>query len=438
MAKLPGKALKIVIGVVVVAIVAGVGWFAFLRPSPTKTVTADFPEAVGIYPGTPVRILGVNVGKVDSATPEGGFVKVTMSYSASYKVPAKASAVEVANSLVSDRYIQLTPVYTGGPVMADHAVIPVSRTGSPSELDDIYAALDKLAVALGPNGANKGGKQNGPLSTLLKVSAANLKGNGTALGNSISKLAAAARTLADGRENLFGTVRNLAKFSQTLASSDKQVRLFNTQLAQVTSDLAGERGDLGLALHDLGTALDEVKGFIQHNASTFHTSVKQLEGVTNLLVREKSSLEETLAVAPVALANIVHAYQPNIGAIATRGNLASLTDIQPSTVCAILYNALGNNQVGDLLGPVTTPLLKVCGKVLGKDPSKAIQQILGLTPKQLDALRKKLLGVLGGGGGGGGGGLPIGGIVGSGETSQQSGGTGGSLGGIPGASGGGS
>jgi phospholipid/cholesterol/gamma-HCH transport system substrate-binding protein len=436
MAKFSGKAFKIVIGVVVVVIVAGVAWFAFLRPSPTRTVTADFPEAVGIYPGTPVKILGVNVGKVDSATPMGSYVKVTISYSASYKVPAKASAVEVANSLVSDRYIQLTPVYTGGAVMADHANIPMSRTGSPSELDDIYAALDKLAVALGPNGANKGGKQNGPLSTLLKVSAANLKGNGTALGNSITKLAAAARTLADGRENLFGTVRNLAQFSQTLASSDTQVRLFNTQLAQVTSDLAGERGDLGLALRDLGTALDEVKGFIQKNATKFHTSVKQLEGVTDILVQEKSSLEETLAVAPVALANIVHAYQPNIGAIATRGNLASLTDIQPPTVCALLYNAIGNNKVGNILGPVTKAVIGVCGKVLGKDPSKAIQQILGLTKKQLEALRKKLLGGLGGGGGG----LPggIGGIVGGpGETSQQSGG-GGLVGAIPGASGGGS
>ena len=67
MAKLSAKPFKIVIGVVVVAIVAGVAWFAFLRPSPTRTVTADFPEAVGIYPGTPVRILGVNVGQVDGA-----------------------------------------------------------------------------------------------------------------------------------------------------------------------------------------------------------------------------------------------------------------------------------------------------------------------------------------------------------------------------------
>lgn len=410
MAKLPKKALRALVIAIVLAIIAGVGYFVFLQPSPTKTVSADFPEAIGIYPGTPVAILGVYVGQVTSATPKGGYVRVDMTYDASYKVPQHAWAVEVANSLVSDRYIQLGPAYRGGPVLANDAVIPVSRTGSPAELDEINSALNKLAVALGPKGANAGGKQSGPLSTLLKVSAANLHGNGTAMGNSITKLAAAARTLADGRNNLFGTIHNLANFNQALVSSDQQVRLFNTQLAQVTGDLASERGDLGLALHDLANALDAVKTFIKDNAAKFHTSIRGLEGVTNLLIREKSSLTETLAVAPIALANVVHSYQPNIGALGTRGNMASLTDVQPTTVCAILYNAIPRNGP---LDPFSKAVVGVCSKVLGNDPSKAIQQILGLTPKQLQKLAKKVRKLLGNGGSGGPVPSPIGGLVGA-------------------------
>jgi phospholipid/cholesterol/gamma-HCH transport system substrate-binding protein len=413
MAKMPKKALRVVVLLVVLGIIVGVGYFVFLQPSPTKSVSAEFPEAVGIYPGTPVTILGVNVGQVTSATPKGGYVQVDMTYNADYKVPKHVFAVEVANSLVSDRYIQLGPVYRGGPVLPDGARIPMSRTGSPSELDDIYSALNKLSVALGPKGANQGGKQSGPLSTLLKVSAANLGGNGTAMGNSITKLAAAARTLADGRQNLFGTIHNLANFNQALVSSDHQVRLFNEQLAQVTGDLASERGDLGLALHDLGNALDAVKSFIQHNAAKFHTSIRGLEGVTNILIREKSSLTETLAVAPVALANVVHSYQPNIGALGTRGNLASLTDIKPTTVCAILYNAIAVGPAGSVLGPYGKAVVNVCKKVLGNDPSKAIQQILGLTPKQLQQLAKKVRKLLGNGGGGLPLPSPLGGLVGA-------------------------
>ena len=81
----------------------------FFRGSGDKTVTAEFPEAVGIYVGTPVEILGVSVGKVTSVKPTGTHVTVKMSYSGSYKLPSNAKAIEVANSLVSDRYVELSP-----------------------------------------------------------------------------------------------------------------------------------------------------------------------------------------------------------------------------------------------------------------------------------------------------------------------------------------
>jgi phospholipid/cholesterol/gamma-HCH transport system substrate-binding protein len=344
MAKLPTNVNRIIIGAVIAGIVAVGAYFVFFSGSSDKHVTARFTKAIGIYTGTPVRILGVNVGTVTGVHPGPQYVSVDMTYSSTYKLAPNASAVEVANSLVSDRYIQLTPLYDanrdGGKYLADNAIIPNNRTGGPAELDDIYASLDKLAVALGPNGANKGG-QNGPLSTLLKVAAANLKGNGTAFGQSIAKLSQAAETLANNRSNLFGTVQNLQRFTEALHASDGQIREFNQQLAQVASDLASERTDIGAALHDLTLALDDVSQFVKQNASKFHTDIKGLEEITGVLVKEKSSLNETLAISPIALANLVHTYQPDIGAIATRGNLASLSSTKNNSAKNILCSILG-------------------------------------------------------------------------------------------------
>lgn len=401
MAKLSATATRAVVIAVVLAIVV-VGAVYLLSGSDDRKVTARFPAAVGIYPGTPVRILGVNVGEVSSVKPEGGYVKVEMTYGSGYHLPANAGAVEVANSLVSDRYIQLTPAYTGsGPVMANNATIPLSHTSAPAELDDIYSALNKLSVALGPNGANK----TGALSTLLKVGAANLKGNGAALGNSIGKLSQAAKTLADGREDLFGTVTNLRKFTKALNDSDGEVRKFNELLAQVTGDLAGERADLGAALHELGIALDKVNGFVKTNAGKFHTDISGLREITGVLVKQKSSLEETLAVAPVALANIVHAYQPNLGVIASRGNLSSLTD--PGQLCGILASVpnLFDGILGGtskLLGPLGKTIANACTDLLNKNPD-ILKNLLKNIPN-LKALADKLGNVLGGGLGG-----PVGG-----------------------------
>ena len=67
-------------------------------------------------------------------------------------IPASAQAVVVSASVVSDRYVQLTPAYTGGAQMAGGATIPISRTAVPVEVDQIYASLSKLSAAPGRTG----------------------------------------------------------------------------------------------------------------------------------------------------------------------------------------------------------------------------------------------------------------------------------------------
>ena len=364
MAKLSASATRaVVIGVVGVIVAAAVVYF-IAGGSSEKKITARFASAIGVYTGTPVRILGVNVGTVDAVRPKGDYVEVVMSYDSKYTLPSNVTAVEVANSLVSDRYIQLTPAWhtklASSTALPNKATIGVDHTGGPAELDDIYAALDKLAVALGPNGANKGGQKSGALSELIRVSAANLKGNGTALGQSISNLAQAAQTLSGQRGDLFATVKNLQKFTDTLKSSDAEVRKFNALLAQVAGDLASERTDLGAALHDLSLALDEVSTFVKSNASKFHRDLHGLRQLTDLLVSQKASLQETLAIAPYALANVLHSYDENLGALATRGNLVSLTKVDPQQlVCGLLSQA--SSGLSGLIGSLGGQL----GKTLG-------------------------------------------------------------------------
>jgi len=361
----------VVVGVVAVIAAAAVLFFV-LGGSSDKKLTARFASAIGVYTGTPVRILGVNVGTVDAVRPKGDYVEVVISYDSKYVLPNNVTAVEVANSLVSDRYIQLTPAWhtklASKTALRDKATIGVDHTGGPAELDDIYAALDKLAVALGPTGANKGGQQDGALSELIRVGAANLKGNGTALGRSITNLSKAAQTLSGQRGDLFATVKNLQKFTDTLKSSDSEVRKFNALLAQVSGDLASERTDLGAALHDLSLALDEVASFVKSNAGKFHRDLHGLRQLTDLLVSQKASLEETLAIAPYALANVLHLYDDDLGALATRGNLVSLTKIDPQQlVCGLLGQA--TNGLGGLLGSLGGALGKNLGTLCHVSPT---------------------------------------------------------------------
>src|SRR5690349_1818599 len=80
--------------VVAVVIVLALLLAAWLAPfgSGERTVTAHFPQSIGIFEGSDVTIMGVPVGRVKSITPEGKSVKVVMTYSSDYKLPADVKA----------------------------------------------------------------------------------------------------------------------------------------------------------------------------------------------------------------------------------------------------------------------------------------------------------------------------------------------------------
>ncbi|MFD1051115.1 MCE family protein, partial [Kibdelosporangium lantanae] len=191
------------------------------------------------------------------------------------------------------------------------ATIPRERTATPLEVDDLYASLNRVTTTLGPNGAN----QNGALSDLLNVLAKNLEGNGQATHDTIKQLGDAARTLSDSQGALFRTVDNLQKFTGTLATSDKQVRQFSEQLADVSKFLASERGNLAAAVEQLSGALDSVQQFISANRDKLKSNVDKLATITKVLVDERGALAETLDIAPLALSNLVNAYNASSGTL---------------------------------------------------------------------------------------------------------------------------
>ena len=96
------------------------------------------------------------------------------------------------------------------------------------ELDRISSSLDDLLVALGPTGANK----DGAFADLLDTGAKNLDGQGQKLHDTNRDLSKALETLSGGRNDLFGTVKNLQVFTTMLATNDGQVRRLNSRPRQ--------------------------------------------------------------------------------------------------------------------------------------------------------------------------------------------------------------
>lgn len=278
------------------------------------TVTAYLPQAVAVYEQTPVKILGVKVGEVTEVEPAGDSVRVEMEYAAKYEVPKDAKAVVIKPGLVSSRFIQLTPAYTGGPVMKDGAVIPLSHTDVPVKLDRIYESLKTLAQTLGPNGVNK----NGTLNHLLSVAADALDGKGRLGNRALKKLSRAAQTIGSNTGELFDTVEQLAQFTEVLAKNDSLVRAFLKDLAEVSKQLSQERVELRKALAEVAGAVREVRNFVRSNRAGITEAVERLTKTMKTIASERKSLDTTLRVAPVAIGNLQLAFNAETGTIGSR------------------------------------------------------------------------------------------------------------------------
>jgi phospholipid/cholesterol/gamma-HCH transport system substrate-binding protein len=340
---------KVLVPAVIVALLAAAALVMF-RGDDQKTLTAKFPRTISIYEGSDVRVLGVPIGQVDTVTPSGTDVVVTMSYDPDVKIPADAKAVIIAPSIVGDRFVQLTPTYEeGDDVIADGTVLDQDRTAVPLELDQIYSSMDDLTVALGPNGANK----KGALTDLLETTAKNFGGQGAQFHQTINDFGKLSATLDDNKDELFGSAKKLEGFIGTLAKNDKTVRQFNQSLADVSSMLSGERQELRASLQNLAQAMGQVSSFVKENREVLGRNISGLNRVSKVLVKQRDALDGILKDAPVALNNLALTYNPQAGTLDTRANIGQLgqqiTADPGAFLCSLVSQADKSGDTCDLI-----------------------------------------------------------------------------------------
>ncbi len=319
---------KTLIGVVAVVLTMAAITFG-LRGSSEHSVSAVFPRTVSLFEGSDVRIMGIRVGKVEKITPSGTSVRVDMTYDAAYDLPADVKAVIVSPSIIADRFVQLTPAYSGGAVLADGAIIGQNRTGVPVELDETFSATDRLMKALGPEGANR----NGAVSNLLTVMADTLNGQGERIRRTIHGVADVSQTLASSRDDISGTVQHLAGLTGELADYDADIAELTDQLAAVTGTLADDREDISQLLSSLADSLGSVEAFVRDNRASLTRNVDSLVAVTDALDAEREALRQIVELAPLGFANLNAVYDASTGSVRTRANFAEILRTLDNTIC---------------------------------------------------------------------------------------------------------
>jgi phospholipid/cholesterol/gamma-HCH transport system substrate-binding protein len=319
------------------------------------SVVAYFDDSNGIFVGDDVVILGVKVGHVDHIEPQPERAKVTFSFDRKYQVPADVNAVIVSPKLITSRAIQLSPAYTGGPTLANGAVIPQSRTAVPVEFDDLRQQLEKLTQSLQPT--QPGGVS--PLGAIINTTADNLRGRGSHIRDMVIKLSQAVSALGDHSGDIYYTVKNLSTLVTALHDSADLMAQLNINLASVTSLLANDPDEVARAVDDLNTAVGDVTGFVADNREALGTTSDRLASVTKALVDSLDDVKQTLHVLPNALQNFINIYEPAHGSIT--GILGLNNFANPITfLCGAIQAAarLNSQQSAKLCVQYLAPIIK--------------------------------------------------------------------------------
>ena len=309
--RLPKVSRNVVIigSLVVVLTLVGVGFGAQLyRKLTTTTVVAYFSEALALYPGDKVQIMGVRVGSIDKIDPAGDRMRVTLHYSNKYKVPANATASILNPSLVASRNIQLSPPYTGGPVLQDGAVIPIEHTQVPVEWDHLRDSLNGILRQLGPTEE----EPKGPFGKLIDSAADNLADKGKQVNETLNSLSDALTALNEGRGDFVAITRSLAQFINALYQNDRQFSALNDNLAEFTDWFT--KSDHGVAdtVKHLDDVLGTVRKFVNDNRSVLARDVNNLTDVTTTILQPepRDGLETALHVLPTYAGNFNNIYYP--------------------------------------------------------------------------------------------------------------------------------
>jgi len=351
------RTARIVLASVLVLVLAAGLFVAARMPAKVArtTVVAYFENSTGVFAGDHVRIRGVPVGEVVQIEPQPNRAKITFWFDSKYKVPADVKAVILSPQLVTGRAIQLTPPYTGGPTMADGAVIPDDRTAVPVEWDDLRAQLERLTELLKPTGP--GGVST--LGALINTTADNLRGQGATIRDTIIKLSQAISILGDHSNDIFATFKNLSTLVSALSDSADLLEQLNNNLATVTSLLADDPNKVGEAVEDLNAVVADVKDFAADNTEAIGTASDKMTSITRVLVESLDDIKQTLHIAPTVLQNFNNIYEPANGSLT--GALAINNFANPvSFLCGAIQSAsrLGGEQSAKLCAQYLAPIVK--------------------------------------------------------------------------------
>ncbi|PTM89640.1 MCE family protein [Dietzia psychralcaliphila] len=279
-----------------------------------QVITAEFTSAEGVYVGSQVRIVGVEVGIVEKIEPTGDVARVQLSLDPGTRLPADVGAVVMNPAVIADRFVELAPAYVGGPTFPDDGVIPAERTRAPLDFDEFVSSLDTLSSAFSP-GADE-------VAQGLDRGAEALDGRGETLSRAIRNLSTVTAVGGHRAEDLDAIVTELAVLMDAAGGRDQTMRDLVQGLDDLGRQLRDDQIDVAAPAEDLRVILDDLDAIVAARGDDITGTTAATREVTALYARHRADFAEFLDLYPVMMDNLAGGIGPD-GRARIRLNVSS-------------------------------------------------------------------------------------------------------------------
>jgi phospholipid/cholesterol/gamma-HCH transport system substrate-binding protein len=292
--------------------------------APDETVVvAEFERAVGLYDQSRVMADGVEVGEVTGIDVGPDMVRVELHLD-DIAIRADTGAILRLRSLIGERYVELTSVWTGdGRRLESGDVIPLERTVVPAEITDVLdeaarvsreldgqtlgRVIDELAVVFGNDGA--------AVEVLLDELAdagATVAGQADELDELIGSLDTAVATLAEKDDTVVSVLRNGTTVSQALLAQQGALDAAVSSIDRIVGDLATFTGDQRGVLTDLTNDLSVIGSILADHRTDFEQIVHYLPLASYGFARAINKDGDRWFLQPQVTGTLVQPFTPNL------------------------------------------------------------------------------------------------------------------------------
>jgi len=208
-----------------------------------REMTVYLPKARSFYKQSKVKVMGADVGLVDSVKPcdsatcpgmPDDRIKVTFHLKKEVPLPQGVQASIVPLNLVGERNLVLHPAWKPGQAKETSNTIPIERTSVPVEVDDALSSFTNLANALDPT----------KMQTALGQAAATVNGNGKDFNATLEQGARLVQNVAGQDKELIEVAQNLSKLAGVVRGREQVLGSMIRNFGEATRVLSSERGEI--------------------------------------------------------------------------------------------------------------------------------------------------------------------------------------------------